>query len=273
MCGNDRGKQYHQNNDFQFTQKHTTMQTFIHPWVRSGKLPMLTLLFSLFSFGFFTSCASSAQEGPLLDGQTFTVITMPLGNTADAALEIISFAKGRFDNDNCHLWGFGDAPYTAVESGDSITFKTTTTSEKEGSMTWNGVVVNGKLSGTMTWSKQGQSDMSYTFSSDGIESVVLDGRKFEVQFIPGDSTQKEIITFSNGQFESPGCYAWGFSAAPYQAYLLNGQPHFQCIYTSKEEGTMLFYGVIENKSVSGTQFWTKTGQADMYYTLQGSEVQ
>lgn len=273
LCGMDSGKQYQQIIDFQFTQTHTTMQTTISQSVRFGKGPILTGLFFLFTIGFSPSCASSAKEGPLLDGQVFTVITIPAGNTADAALEHISFANGRFDNDNCHLWGFGDAPYSAIESGDSIKFKAMTTSEKEGSMTWNGVVINGKLSGTMVWSKQGQSDLAYTFSSESIEMIKLDGRKFDVQFQPGDSTQREVITFENGQFQSPGCYAWGFSPAPYQAYVLNGQPHFQCVYTSKEEGTMLFYGVIDNASISGTQFWTKAGQADMYYTMQGSEVQ
>lgn len=236
------------------------------------KITGLPLIYVFCTICFLQACATSVKEGPLLDGQTFTVITVPVGNNADAALERISFNASRFDNDNCHLWGFGDAPYTAMQSGDSIRFKASTSSQKEGMMIWNGTVVNGVLSGTMVWIKEGQSDLQYNFSSENIEMVDLNGKQFEVEFTPGDSSTREVITFAKGQFESPGCYAWGFSAAPYQAYMLDGQTHFQSLYTSEKEGKMLFYGVIDKGVVTGTQFWTKEGQADMYYMMRGKAL-
>jgi hypothetical protein len=237
---------------------------------RSGiKASGLLIAFQVSIICLIFSCSAAAKEGPLLDGKSFTVITMPNGNPAEAALETISFATGNFDNDNCHLWGFGNGAYSATEAGDSITFTATTTSAKEGTMAWKGTVKGNSLNGTMTWSKQGQDDLAYTFSSDNIEAVDLNGKSFDVQFTLGDSSEAEVITFNNGIFESPGCYAWGFTASPYQAYMLDGKPHFQSVYRSDKEGTMLFYGVIDGNSISGTQFWTKAGQDDTYYAISG----
>lgn len=231
------------------------------------------VVFFLLLASFVLSCSAVKKEGPLLDERVFTVITVPAGNPADAAMERISFANGIFDNDNCHLWGFGSGPYAASEVRDSITFSATTTSEKEGTMTWKGTVIGENLNGTMIWSKKGQEDLAYIFSNENIEIVDLNGKKFDVMFTPGDTATGEIISFTNGMFESPGCYAWGFSAAPYQAYMLQGKQHFQCTYTSEKEGTMLFYGVIDGGTISGTQFWTKPGQEDVYYSMKGSEMQ
>lgn len=221
--------------------------------------------------GFVFSCSATDKTGPLLDGKSFTVITLPNGNPAEAMLEKITFANGRFDNNNCHLWGFGDGEYTATAMGDSIVFNATTNSPKEGTMVWNGTVKGETLSGKMTWSKQGQDNLEYTFSSKNIEMANLNGKSYAIEFVLGDSADADTITFNNGKFESPACYAWGFTAAPYDAYVFNGETHFQSVYKNEKEGTMLFYGIINGSNISGTQFWTKEGQADSYYAIKGKE--
>lgn len=245
------------------------MQTTIVLQFRAYKCGLLIMLTTFTAFLF--SCSGTAQDDVQLDGRAFTVLTIPNGNPAEAAMESITFKEGRFDNDNCHLWGFGDAPYTASREGDSIVFTATTTSPKEGSMTWKGTIKDETLHGTMTWSKQGQADLNYTFSNGQIELADLNGKSFDVQFTDADTTTTETITFTDGYFESPGCYTWGFSRAPYDAYILDGVTHFQSLYTSEQEGKMLFYGVIQSGMLSGTQFWTKEGQADMYYQMRGEE--
>lgn len=246
------------------------MQTTTHTTSRSNQ--GLVILGLVMSVSLFFSCAAKSKEEPVLDGRVFTVLTIPDGNSAEAAMERISFTNGKFDNDNCHLWGFGDGAYAAKEAGDSIAFTATTTSAKEGTMTWTGVIKGTTLMGTMVWSKEGQSDLNYHFTSANIEEVDLNGISFAVQFSDGDTAQAETITFNNGMFESPGCYTYGFSASPYQAYMLDGKQHFQCLYTSAKEGKMLFYGVIDGTSISGTQFWTKEGQDDVYYKMSGQKL-
>lgn len=229
----------------------------------------LFLIGILLLTGFAFSCSATDKTGPLLDGKSFTVITLPNGNAADAMLEKITFVNGRFDNNNCHIWGFGDGVYTATAAGDSVIFNATTTSPKEGTMVWNGAVKGDVLTGKMTWSKQGQDNLAYTFSSHNIEMVNLNGKSYAIEFVLGDASDADTITFNNGQFESPACYAYGFKAAPYDAYLLAGKTHFQSVYKSEKEGTMLFYGLINGNTISGTQFWTKEGQADTYYSIKG----
>ena len=131
----------------------------------SGLLIIIIFLLT----GFVFSCSATDTTGPLLDGKSFTVITSPNGNPAESMLEKITFENGRCDNNNCHLWGFGDGNYSATAMGDSIIFNATTTSTKEGTMVWNGTVKGETLSGKMTWSKQGQDNLEYTFSSKNIE--------------------------------------------------------------------------------------------------------
>jgi len=247
------------------------MSTFIK-MKSAGALPLL-LLSGILCASLILSCTASGKEGPLLDGKSFTVITMPDGNSAEAMMENITFAAGRFDNDNCHLWGFGDGAYTAKESGDSIAFTATTTSSTEGTMEWTGTLRGDALSGSMVWKKAGQDDMHYVFTSKNIMRVDLNGKKFAVEYADGDSVLKETVTFNNGMFESPACYTWGFTAAAYQAYTLDNVTHFQSIYSSAAEGKMLFYGTIRDTTLTGTQFWTKAGQADNYYPMTGTEIQ
>ncbi|MBS1911144.1 MAG: hypothetical protein JST22_04085 [Bacteroidetes bacterium] len=97
---------------------------------------------------------------PTLDGRTFAGESVEHGKTA-AEKDELAFANGRMHSKGCDQYGFGDAPYTATVSGDSVHFTATTTSPKEGSIAWSGTVVGETLSGTFVWTKQGQEPIAY----------------------------------------------------------------------------------------------------------------
>ncbi|HVZ39325.1 MAG TPA: hypothetical protein VHI13_08620 [Candidatus Kapabacteria bacterium] len=114
-----------------------------------------------------TSARSAAAQAPqqpvtspTLDGRTFAGESVEHGRTA-AEKDELAFANGRMHSKGCDPYGFGDAPYTATASGDSIHFTATTTSPKEGSIAWSGTVVGETLAGTFIWTKQGQDPITY----------------------------------------------------------------------------------------------------------------
>jgi len=217
----------------------------------------------------FISCSQSGKDVSV-DGKTFTVVTMEKGKPETSNLEKITFTGGMFDNEGCHIWGFGNGKYTATKDGENYNFQATTTSAKEGQMIWSGMVMGDMIHGDMIWKKEGQADMAYTFSSMDIKMVSLDGKVFTVGLPSGDSLMVEDFTYNNGKFESPACYEWGFTAAAYHAWESDGNIQWQSLYESPKEGKMLFWGTIKGNEMTATQLWTKEGQDDIYYTINGT---
>ncbi len=217
----------------------------------------------------FVSCSQSNKEVSI-DGKTFTVLSMEKGKPETAVLETITFKSGMFDNLGCHIYGFADGKYTAEKNGDNYNFEATTTSAKEGTMMWKGMVMGDVLHGEMVWHKEGQADISYTFNSANIKMTSLDGKIFTTEMKSGDSMMVEEITFKNGMFDSPGCYQWGFAAAPYQAWEMDGKIMWQSMYTSSNEGMMLFTGMVDGNNITVNNYWHKEGQNDSYESSMGT---
>ncbi len=216
-----------------------------------------------------TSCSQTGAN-VTLDGKSFTVYETE-GNAGFAAMsEKLIFNAGTLESDLCYLWGFTKSAYTATKEGKKIKFETTMTSPAEGTMHWTGAVEGEHLDGEMVWHKEGQADIHYSYTTRDVKEASLDGKAFSCPMQMGDSVITEIMTFNNGNLESPSCYEWGFSASKYRAWESGGKTVFQCIYKSPNEGEMLFTGTVEGNILKGNQFWHKAGQADAYMDFTGT---
>jgi hypothetical protein len=105
-------------------------------------------------------CSAVASEPALeknraLDGRSFEGVVLECGKTSGDADTLI-FDKGRFRSTACDRYGYGDGPYAALVSGDTIAFEAETQSPKYGKLIWNGVVRGHKLDGTLTMVSDGK---------------------------------------------------------------------------------------------------------------------
>lgn len=216
-----------------------------------------------------TSCSQSGNKTVSVDGKKFAVLCMEKSNPSSAEYENITFSNGMFDNEGCHIWGFADGKYTAHKQGENIQFEATTNSAKEGSMIWKGTITGDKILGDMIWRKEGQEDIQYTFGNMDLKMASLDGKSFVCTTMQGDSSVTEEVSFNNGKFESPACYQWGFSAAPYNAWQSGSNIMWQSLYNSDKEGWMLFRGTIADGNYQATSYWRKEGQEDQTDTYIG----
>ena len=90
-----------------------------------------------------------------LDGRTFQGVVLECGKTSGDA-ETITFSNGRFNSSACKPYGYGDGPYKATNSGDSLAFEVETESPQYGKLIWRGVVRGQRLDGTLTMIKDGK---------------------------------------------------------------------------------------------------------------------
>ncbi len=105
-------------------------------------------------------CLAVAAEPALasraaLDGRNFDGIVLECGKTSGDADTLI-FKDGRFRSTACDQYGYGDGPYTATRSGETVSFEAETESPKYGKLLWKGVVRGPRLDGTMTMVREGR---------------------------------------------------------------------------------------------------------------------
>ena len=103
--------------------------------------------------------AGTAEPGlasrAALDGRNFDGIVLECGMTSgDADTQI--FKDGRFRSTACDQYGYGDGPYTATLSGETVLFEAETESPQYGKLLWKGVVRGARLDGTMTMVRDGR---------------------------------------------------------------------------------------------------------------------
>jgi hypothetical protein len=99
-------------------------------------------------------CMAVAAESALasrgtLDGKNFDGIVLERGKTSGDADTLI-FKDGRFRSTACDQYDYGDGPYTATTSGETVAFEAQTESPKYGKLLWKGVVRGPRLDGTLT---------------------------------------------------------------------------------------------------------------------------
>jgi len=90
-----------------------------------------------------------------LDERNFHGIVLERGKTSGYADTLI-FKAGRFRSTACDPYGYGDGPYTATRSGETILFEAETESPQYGKLRWQGVVRGPRLDGTMTMIREGR---------------------------------------------------------------------------------------------------------------------
>ncbi|GJM16745.1 MAG: hypothetical protein DHS20C13_20720 [Thermodesulfobacteriota bacterium] len=130
-------------------------------FIQISKVLLLVLAVSFFIVGAQLNVASA---GDSLDGKTFSVKINEHGKDGEATDDEIIFKDGTFFSADCEQYGFSAAPYE-YRTKDGITlFITSSTSEKEGEIQWEGKVEGDEISGTMIWSKTGQDPIFYKYA-------------------------------------------------------------------------------------------------------------
>lgn len=101
------------------------------------------------------------QTQNLLDGKKFSIELMKDG-TLDSK-ETLVFDQGMMDPLNCHQYGFIAAKYEGKNSAGMFTWRCVSKSDKEGTMAWQGKITGDKIEGNVSWTKEGQAPINYTF--------------------------------------------------------------------------------------------------------------
>jgi len=108
----------------------------------------------------------SAHADDSLDGKTFSIKINEHGKDGEVRDDVVIFKDGIFLSKDCEQYGFGAAPYE-YRANDGVTlFITSTKSEKEGEIQWEGKVEGDEISGTMIWSKPGQEAIFYKYKGN-----------------------------------------------------------------------------------------------------------
>ena len=90
-----------------------------------------------------------------LGGRRFDGVVLERGKTSGDADTLI-FERGRFRSTACDRYEYGDGPYTASVSGETVSFTAETESPKYGKLRWKGVVNGGRLDGALTLVRDGK---------------------------------------------------------------------------------------------------------------------
>jgi hypothetical protein len=99
--------------------------------------------------------APASAYSNALDGRTFQGVFIERGKTSGDADTII-FKDGRFRSTACDRYGYSDASYKTMGSGDNMTFEAETQSAKYGKLQWSGVIRAGKLDATVMMVRDGK---------------------------------------------------------------------------------------------------------------------
>ena len=69
--------------------------------------------------------------------------------------------------------------------------------------------------------------------------------------------------------DAPVCHEYGFFASPYRTYSENGKLRFNFINESAYEGELIFDGIVDGETITGTYIWKKDGRKDLKYKFSG----
>ena len=118
-----------------------------------------------FSFLVALSCsffALAQEDQKPLDGKNYN-IEMYEGKTRDSPQKL-SFVEGKMIFSDAERYGFSSEEYKCKQKNDSTwTFLSVSKSKKNGTMTWEGKVVNEKIDGTCIWTRPVENPINYTF--------------------------------------------------------------------------------------------------------------
>jgi hypothetical protein len=90
-------------------------------------------------------------------------------------------------------------------------------------------------------------------------SGILDGKKFVG--ITGEKGKKvhheDVLSFSDGIFNSSACFIYGFKGGPYTATVEGNSIHFQAETISPSHGKMVWKGTLKGDTLKVDYNWTK----------------
>ena len=113
-----------------------------------------TMIF-IFLAVFATAGFVMAAHKGALDGKSFIGDTGEKGKETSQKDELI-FAGGKYHSTGCDQYGFTAARYTTKKEGETTSFESETSSEKEGKISWKGTVKGDSCEATFVWTKPGQ---------------------------------------------------------------------------------------------------------------------
>src|SRR4030095_5404004 len=112
------------------------------------KRVLITVAYLIISPVFF----AHAQEAKPLDGKTY-MIQMYVGKEKDSG-QNLSFDGGTMLFSDAEKYGFSTEEYKCKQKNDStFTFVSVSKSQKNGTMTWEGKVMNDRIEGTCIWTR------------------------------------------------------------------------------------------------------------------------
>ncbi len=85
-----------------------------------------------------------------LNGKQFVGETGEQGK-GDHHADTIVFKDGKFRSLDCENWGFGPAPYSVEQRGETYSFASTLVSPHLGTLEWKGTIAGDKANGTFRW--------------------------------------------------------------------------------------------------------------------------
>ncbi len=98
----------------------------------------------------------------MLDGRRYAIEVTAMGKS-DTKKENLEFHGGRMHDDAGDARGFATGTYSAIKSGDVVTFRASTESATDGHIDWRGMVRGDTIEGAFTWSKKGEQPVEYTY--------------------------------------------------------------------------------------------------------------
>lgn len=89
----------------------------------------------------------------VLEGTRFVGPTGELKKSVDHEDEL-SFRDGYFRSSACEEWGFGPSSYSAWREGNAVVFEAELQSPENGTMAWQGRIVDDVLTARYRWTKE-----------------------------------------------------------------------------------------------------------------------
>ena len=101
-----------------------------------------------------------------------------------------------------------------------------------------------------------------SFASLTALAGTLDGMKFtgETGKIGKKSSEKDEVSFENGQFTSDGCQEYGFGSGTYETTVEGDTTHFVADTYSKKTGRITWVGTVTGDKLNATYLWYKKGK-------------
>ena len=127
----------------------------------------MKIICTLLLFIIISAQAWAQQESAQLDGKIFFIVLYE-GKQKDSQ-QNLTFEEGKLIFSDADKYGFSSEEYKCKQKNDTTwTFLCVSKSKKNGTMTWDGKVVNDEVEGTLLWTRLVENPVTYTFKGKQI---------------------------------------------------------------------------------------------------------